>query len=159
MIRYSLACEREHAFEAWFASSSAYDDQRARGLVTCPACGSTEIGKTLMVPALARAAPGEQPAPAAAPPAVPPPAPQPAPVALLGEKEKALRAMVRAVRSEVMKHAEDVGDRFADEARRIHHGEAEKKSIYGKATPDEARALAEEGVEFHPLPSLPEEGN
>jgi hypothetical protein len=164
MIRYDLACARGHAFDAWFRSSADYDTQAARGLLSCPMCGSAEVEKALMAPAVstsrrrastavaaqAEAAVADTPAPAAAPAE---------PVAVLSEHDLKLRAMVRRLRAELTAKATDVGDRFADEARKMHYGEADRTSIYGRATPDEARALVEEGIEFHPLPGLPDERN
>ncbi len=163
MIRYALACEDAHEFESWFPSSDSYETQRARGLVTCPACGSAKVEKQIMAPRVARtdrprAAPLPEPKPAAAEtPPVPAPAPQP--MALLGEQERAMRAMLKALREHVTKTADYVGERFADEARKIHYGEIEQRPIYGEANPDDAKALLEEGIEVHPLPVVPDERN
>ena len=150
MIRYALACEQAHAFESWFPSSTAYDDQAARGLVRCPVCDSMKVEKQIMAPALGRS---EERAPVPAPTA--PPAPQP--VALLSEKEQAFRAMLRAVREHVERTADYVGPGFATEARRMHEGEIEHRSIYGEASADEVRALHEDGIDVHPLPLLPDD--
>lgn len=163
MIRYALACDRGHAFDGWFRSSADFDAQAARGLLTCPACGSEKVEKALMTPAIGRsdrerpaepveAAPAEQPAAAEAP-AEPPPGM----VALLTERDQELRAMLRAVREKLTANSENVGDKFAETARQMHNEEVEHRSIYGRATPEEAREMAEEGIEFHPLPGLPEE--
>ncbi len=152
MIKYALACEQAHAFESWFASSDAFEAQRKRGFVTCPVCDSPEVGKQIMAPALARR--DRDPAPR--PPAE---AAEAQPMALLSEPEQQLRAMLKALREHVTKNAENVGDRFADEARRMHYGEAEHRSIYGEANPHEAKALWEEGIEVHPLPLLPDDRN
>ena len=159
MIRYSLACERGHEFESWFASSAAYDKQAKRGLVACPLCGSTKVGKAVMAPSVARkdkGAPAQLPVPVAAN-ANAPQAPQK--VAMLGEPERQLRDMIRALRKHVAENADYVGRRFPEEARQMHHGEIEHRSIWGEASPDEAKALAEEGVEVHPLPMLPDDRN
>jgi hypothetical protein len=150
MIRYALACHNAHAFESWFPSGDAYEAQAARGLVECPVCGSTRVGKQLMAPAVARTD--------RAPAAVPVPQP-PQPVAALSEPERQLRALIRAVREHVTRNADYVGDRFADEARKIHYGDEEERSIYGEASADEVRALLEEGVEISPLPVAPDERN
>ena len=116
-----------------------------------------------MAPAVARTDRGPRPSKQAEPaetPAAEAPAPAtPAPVALMGEKEVAFRAMLTALHDHVAKNAEHVGPRFAEEALKIHHGEAEERAIYGEATPDDARMLHEEGVDFLPLPRLPGSGN
>lgn len=155
MIKYALACDQAHAFESWFPSSDAYETQRKRGFVTCPVCDSREVEKQIMAPALARR---DRDAPAR--PAVPGPAAAEAqPVALLSEREQRLRAMLKALREHVTASAENVGERFADEARRMHYGEAEHRSIYGEAKLEDAEALWEEGIEVHPLPILPDDRN
>lgn len=152
MIRYALACDQAHDFESWFPSSEAYDQQAARGLVTCPVCDSGKVTKRIMAPSVARSD-------KAAPPAVSAPAPAPQAMALLSEPEQKLRALVRAFREHVMANAENLGPRFADEARRIHYGEAEERSICGEASPAEAQALVEEGIGILPLPVLPDDRN
>jgi hypothetical protein len=160
MIRYTLACERRHEFESWFANSSAYDKQAKRGLVACPICGSTKVEKAIMAPRLARTdAPIDVPeAPAA--PAAPAAAPEmPAPVAMISPQERELRTKLRELRDHLTKNAENVGRKFPDEARKMHYGDIEHRSIYGEASPQEAKDLHEEGVEFHPLPVLPDERN
>ena len=163
MIRYSLACGRGHEFESWFASSAAYDKQAKRGLVACPACGSTKVEKAIMAPRLARS---DTPidVPAAAPPAAPdapaaPAAQAPAPVAMISPQERELRKKLKELREYVTKNADYVGPRFPEQARKIHYGEIEHRSIYGEASPQEAKELHEEGIEFHPLPILPDERN
>jgi hypothetical protein len=161
MIRYSLACERGHEFESWFANSSAYDKQAKRGLVACPVCGSTKIEKTIMAPRLARSEKAiDVPAPAPAPAAAPAPAPQVAePVAMISPQERELRAKLKELRDHLVKNAENVGRKFPDEARKMHYGDIEHRSIYGEASPQEAKELHEEGIEVHPLPILPDERN
>jgi hypothetical protein len=163
MIRYALACDRAHEFESWFPSSAAYDAQRKRGLVACPVCGSEKVEKQIMAPRLARTDKepiGAPPAPATAPAAPTlPEAPVPQPVAVFSEKERELRAMFKALREHVQRNADHVGDRFPDEARKMHYGEIEHRSIYGEATPVEARELIEEGIEIHPLPIIADERN
>lgn len=157
MIRYALACQNGHDFESWFRGSEDFDRQNARGLVNCPVCGSASVAKQLMAPSVARTDRGrtidqtgvavtETPAPEAG-------------VALLSEREAQLRAMLRAVREQVVANSEDVGKRFAEEARKIHYGESEQRSIFGEASPEDARALNEEGIEFHPLPVVPDDRN
>jgi hypothetical protein len=159
MIRYALVCEHGHEFESWFADSAAYDRQARRKLLSCPHCGSSKVDKTIMAPRLARgkkaigAAEADAPA---APVAVPVPS---APVAMLSPQEQALRAKLKELRDHVTKSADNVGAKFPEEARKMHYGEAEHRSIYGVASPEEAAELSEEGIEFHPLPILPDERN
>lgn len=168
MIRYALHCDKAHEFESWFPSSASYEEQRGRKLVSCPVCGSTRIEKTLMAPQVARKdRRPERPKPGSGPSGPAPAAGNPAagnpvaenPVAMVSPVEQELRARIRELREHVVKNADPVGDRFAEEARKIHYGEVEHRSIYGSATPDEARELSEEGIEFHPLPTLPDDRN
>ncbi len=134
MIRYQLICARHHEFEGWFRNSAAFDDQAERGLVTCPSCGSNKVTKALMSPGIARGgASGTDP----------------------GEFVEALRE----ARADLLTASENVGDKFAEEARKIHREEVEPRSIYGSATADEASSLRDEGVDFYPLPVLPEDHN
>ena len=167
MIRYALACEQGHEFESWFPGSADYEAQRAGGLVTCPFCGSGKVEKQIMAPSVARkdkapVRPVPAPSPAEAPPeapAPPVPAPQPQPMAVFSEQEKEFRAMVKAFREHVTKNADYVGQGFADEARKMHYGEIEHRSIYGEANLADAKELIEEGIEVHPLPIVPDERN
>ena len=161
MIRYTLACERQHSFESWFQNSAAYDKQSKRGLVTCPICGSAKVEKAIMAPRLARADVPEPPPPipAPTPPAATPPAVAKTPVAIMSSQERELRQKLKELRDHVTKNANYVGPKFPEEARKIHYGETEHRSIYGEASPDEAKALHEEGIEFHPLPILPDDQN
>ena len=163
MIRYALNCEQGHSFESWFPDSDAYDKQAKRGLVTCPHCGSAEVEKAIMAPRLSvtgkkRKAPVEQPA-APAPASAPDTAATPAPVAMISPQEQALRTKLKELRDHLTKNADNVGAKFPEEARKMHYGEIEHRSIYGVASPEEAKDLAEEGIEFHPLPNLPDERN
>lgn len=165
MIRYALACEQGHEFESWFASSDAYDKQRKRRLVACPSCGSTKIDKMLMAPQLKRtdrqrgsAGPPTPPADAT-PVEGPVPAEPATPVAIMSDRERELRAKLKELRDHVARNADYVGPKFAEEARRMHYGETEHRSIYGEASPDDAKSLHDEGIEFHPLPILPDERN
>jgi hypothetical protein len=159
MIRYTLVCERQHEFESWFANSAAYDKQAKRGLVACPICGSSKVEKAIMAPRLARSDKRIDVPPA--PPAAPVPAAPdtPAPVAMVSPQERELRSKLKELRDHLTKNAENVGRKFPDEARKMHYGEIEHRSIYGEASPQEAKDLHEEGVEFHPLPTLPDEHN
>lgn len=160
MIRYALTCEKGHAFESWFADSGAYDRQAKRGLVTCPQCGSVKVEKAIMAPRLVTSKKrntAEAPAEAAA--AETPAAEAPAPVAMVSPQEREFRAKLKELRDHLVKNADHVGPKFPEEARKMHYGEIEYRSIYGEASPDEAKALVEEGIEVHPLPVLPEERN
>jgi hypothetical protein len=160
MIRYTLVCERGHEFDSWFQNSSAYDKQNKRGLVTCPACNSAKVEKAIMAPRLARADIVDPPQPAPSPPAVVPQAlVAKTPVAIMSSQERELRQKLKELRDHVTKNANYVGPKFPEEARKIHYGETEHRSIYGEASPDEAKALHEEGIEFHPLPLLPDDQN
>ena len=161
MIRYALTCEHGHDFESWFANSAAYEKQAKRALVNCPRCGSIKVEKAIMTPRLARSDAGKQRPPAPGPAAETPAARAPAkmPVALMSPQESELRQKLKELREHVTKNANYVGPRFPEEARKIHYGETEHRSIYGEASPDDARALHEEGIEFHPLPNIPDEFN
>ena len=136
MIRYALQCEHEHGFEAWFGSSADYDDQAARGLVECPMCGSRQVSKQIMAPAVS----GTKKAPSP-------------------EAAKAMQTMMMEAAREVRAHVEQnfdyVGDAFAREARDIHEGRSEKREIYGEATPAEVKKLKDDGVPCAPLPAAP----
>ena len=170
MIRYALHCDRGHAFESWFQNSVAYDKQAKKKLVTCPVCGSEKIEKAMMAPnvapSFASAGSADDVAapqlPAIPPPPTPAPAPQPtakAAVAMVSAAERELRQKLKEIRDHVTKNASYVGARFPEEARKIHYGETKHRSIYGEASPDEAKELHEEGIEFHPLPILPDDQN
>ncbi len=157
MIHYNLQCERSHGFDGWFRSSGDFDLQAGSGLLSCPVCGSAKVEKALMAPAVRTAEKAAESLPIA--PDERAKLPNSGDVALLGDKEQRLRAMIRELRDEVTKNAENVGPRFAKVARQMHEGEIEKASVYGKASPEEIKSLADDGIEFHPLPSLPDEGN
>jgi hypothetical protein len=152
VIRYALQCEARHGFESWFSNSAAFDRQAARGLVTCPLCGSAKVEKAIMAPALGAGGRDAVPAPA-------PAEPEKTPVAIVSKEEGELRKKLKELRDHVVKNADYVGEKFPEEARRMHYGEIEHRSIYGEASPNAASALAEEGIEFHPLPRLPDEQN
>ncbi|RYE88709.1 MAG: DUF1178 family protein [Hyphomicrobiales bacterium] len=141
MIQYSLVCDNDHKFDAWFRNAEAYDEQSARGIVTCPICNSDKVGKGLMAPSVSRANSDK--------------------VALsIGHpQQNQLREALRALRNKVTAEADYVGDKFADEARKIHFKEADARGIYGEATREEVASLLEDGVDFMPLPSVPEEHN
>lgn len=172
MIRYALNCDQGHSFESWFANSGAYDKQAKRGLVTCPVCGSAKVEKAIMAPNLAPSpslSGAAEPRPPAHPPTTPappslqqtapmPPAPK-TPVAMMSAAERELRHKLKELRDHITKNAHYVGPRFPEEARKIHYGEAEHRSIFGEASPEDAKQLHEEGIEFHPLPILPDDKN
>ena len=160
MIRYALTCQQGHQFESWFQDSAAYDKQAKRGLVSCPHCGSAKVDKAIMAPRLSATAKKRSrtiEAPATTPETAP--APAPAPVAMISPQEQEIRAKLKELRDHLTKNADNVGTKFPEEARKMHYGETEHRSIYGVASPDEAKELSEEGIEFHPLPSLPDERN
>lgn len=131
MIVYDICCANDHRFEAWFKNADAFDAQAAQGAVACPDCGTTEVRKAPMAPAVSTRRAGP-------------------PVAVV----EAMRAL-RSIQEHVEKTFEPVGTRFADEARKIHLGETEARGIYGSTTPEEAKALKDEGVPFASLPWLP----
>jgi hypothetical protein len=168
MIHYALVCDQGHSFESWFQNSAAYDKQAKRALIACPVCGSAKVEKAIMAPRLARS--DTAPAPAATPPLPPPvnpaampPTPMPPPgksaVAMMPPAERELRKKLKELRDHITKNANYVGARFPEEARKIHYGETEHRSIYGEASAEEAKELHEEGIEFHPLPVLPDDQN
>jgi hypothetical protein len=159
MIRYNLRCERGHGFESWFQSSTAYEAQEKRKLVSCPACGSVKVERAIMAPQIVSktksdAAPAPAPAPAPATEAA-----APASTPLMMAQERELRAKIKELRDHIVKNADNVGERFPSEARKMHYGDVEHRPIYGEASPEEARSLIDEGVEVSPLPVLPEDRN
>ena len=141
MIHYALVCENAHQFEAWFRNADAYEDQHRHGIVTCPVCNSVSVEKAPMAPAVNRSGSEK--------------------VSLsIGHPEHAqIREALRALRQKVVSEADYVGDKFAEEARKIHFKDVEARGIYGEATRDEVASLIEDGVDFMPLPNLPEEHN
>jgi hypothetical protein len=158
MIRYTLRCDHGHAFESWFQNSAAYEAQEKRKLVSCPVCGSAKVERAIMAPQIvskkARDSAASAPAPATEV-AVKAPASTP----LLMAQERELRAKLKELRDHIVKTADNVGERFPNEARKMHYGDIEHRPIYGEASPDEARSLIEEGVEVTPLPVLPDDRN
>ncbi len=141
MISFSLTCEQDHGFDAWFRNGEDFDRQKKRGLVECPHCGSKKVEKALMAPAVSTGRRKEKLALAAT------------------AEQKAMMAQLKAMTEKVRENADYVGDRFAEEARKIHVGETEARGIYGEATPEEAKGLAEDGVGFMPLPVFPDDRN
>lgn len=134
MIKYALQCDAAHEFEGWFGASADYDDQVQRGLIACPVCGSTDVSKQIMAPAVA----GTKAQRAAS------------------AMDPNMREMMMTAMGEVRRHVEEnfdnVGDAFAKEARAIHEGKSEERGIYGEASPAEVKALVEDGVRVAPLP-------
>ncbi|MBX3532286.1 MAG: DUF1178 family protein [Rhizobiaceae bacterium] len=141
MIKFSLVCERDHEFDGWFRNSDDFDTQKKRGFVACPVCNSAKVDKALMAPAVSTGKKKEK-------------------IALaVGEEQKKMLQQFHELGRKLREGAENVGDKFADEARKIHFGETEARGIYGEASPDEVKGLLDDGVEFMPLPPLPEERN
>ncbi len=159
MIRYTLRCERDHGFESWFQSSSAYDSQVRRKLVTCPVCNSTKVEKAIMAPQIVSKKGRDNAVPATPTPSAPAETTASESTPLLMAQERELRAKLKELRDHIVKNADNVGERFPNEARKMHYGDIEHRPIYGEASPDEARALIEEGVEVAPLPVLPDDRN
>jgi hypothetical protein len=149
MIHYTLVCDREHLFEGWFRSSGDFDDQVAGGLVACPTCGSTAVTRAPMAPNVQTGRAREERRETTERQTVMMPDPT----------QKMMLEALREIRKKVTENATYVGERFAEEARKMHYGEAERQGIWGEATSQEATALAEEGIEIQPLPELPEERN
>jgi len=141
VIQYSLHCSKGHQFDAWFKNAAAYDDQQARGIVTCAVCGDGAVEKAPMAPAVARTD-GDKPS-----------------MGAVNPDAARFRELLRAYRNRVTKDADYVGDKFAEEARKIHFEEVEARGIYGEATRDDVMGLLDDGIDFVPLPDLPEEHN
>ena len=153
MIHYQLRCSQQHEFDGWFKDSAAFEQQAQRGLVDCPVCGDVKVTRALMAPAVTTrdAAPAERPVPVPAPAA----GAEAAPVAAAGKMPAHIRAMLQRLRSEVEKNCDYVGPEFAEEARRMHRGESDKRGIYGETTPEQAELLAEDGIEVARIPWVP----
>ena len=180
MIRYTVRCRAGHEFEGWYRDSKTYESLQAAGAISCPDCGSDEVRRAPMAPALSgtKATRRDEPLPvdrddgdgsssgpapesasasASAPPTAPPTAP-PAPAQVSAEDAKRIHVMGKIreamveMRRHVEKNADYVGPKFADEARKIHYGETGQRSIYGEATDDESEALRDEGIEFGRIP-------
>lgn len=165
MIVFDLKCAGSHVFEAWFGSSNDYEDQRVRGLISCPLCGNGEIAKAVMAPAVSpksnqsrRGTPAvaAEAMPAAVPAPISLPAASPASLPVQNMPEPAqIRAVLEALakaQHEALRDSTWVGRQFADKARAMHYGEEDHSAIHGEVAPEEARALIEEGVEVAPLP-------
>ena len=144
---FNLRCSQGHGFEGWFGSEDDHAQQVERGLLTCPLCGDHDV---VRLPSAPRLNLSTSPREASSGPVQP--AAEPRPSARAADPDQQMQAhWLRAVR-EVLDRTEDVGERFPEEARRIHHGESEERGIRGQATPEEREALREEGIEVHSLP-------
>ena len=148
MISFSLSCDKGHEFDGWFRNSAAFDEQAEKGILECPVCGSHAVTKGLMAPAIP-AKSNTKSDDAKAPVFAGEPDP----------KMAELVEQVRQLRNHVESTADYVGDKFPEEARKIHYEEAEKRGIYGEASLEEARDLIEEGVGVLPIPRVPEDHN
>jgi hypothetical protein len=157
MIRYNLRCDCGHAFESWFQNSSAYESQEKRKLVSCPSCGSVKVERAIMAPQIVSKNGRDTAAPSSA--AAPTEVAAPASTPLMMAQERELRVKLKELRDHIVKNADNVGERFPNEARKMHYGDIEHRPIYGEASPDEARSLIDEGVEVSPLPVLPDDRN
>src|ERR1700749_1078623 len=155
MIRYTLRCDRDHTFESWFQNSAAYDSQAKCKLVSCPVCDSVKVEKAIMAPRIVSKRSRERAEPVPAPAS--PPAAGSTPLLMAQERE--LRAKIKELRDHIVKNADNVGEKFPNEARKMHYGDIEHRPIYGEASPEEAKSLIEEGVEVSPLPVLPDDRN
>lgn len=133
VIRYNLICRHEHEFEAWFSSSADYDAQRKKRLVECPICGSAKVEKAIMAPNVATARKKAD---------------------TQTKRSAMMNEIASKIREEIASNCDDVGDKFADEARAIHYGEKPERGIYGQATADEAASLQDEGIAALPLPDV-----
>ena len=142
MIRYSLVCDNGHAFEGWFSESADFDRQVEAGFLTCPSCNSATVSKSLMAPSVSTARRKDEKRAVA-----------------MDMAQKQVMAKLREAVTAIRASAEDVGEKFPEEARKIHYGEADARGIIGKASFEEVRALVDEGIEVAPLPVLPDDAN
>jgi hypothetical protein len=149
MIKFALACDKGHGFESWFPDGAAYQTQSRRGLIACPECGSTRVDKAIMAPAVLSGPRAERADREAAP----------VPVALIDERQRALREAVRKLRREIEANTDDVGAKFPEVARAIHSGETPDRAIRGQASRAEVEALLEDGIGVLPVPFAPDDFN
>jgi hypothetical protein len=141
MIRFNLVCDAGHEFDGWFRSNDDYEGQQKRGLVSCPTCHSAKVGKALMAPAVSTGRKQEK-------------------IALaVGAEQRQMLTKLKEMADQVRQNADYVGEKFAEEARKIHFGEVERRGIYGEASLEEVKSLAEDGVDFMPLPTFPDDHN
>lgn len=156
MIHYQLRCDAGHAFDSWFRDSAGFDRQVATGLVECPDCGSVKVARALMAPAIPKKGRARAATPAVEP--ISAPASDPVPTegtAVTGPMPARVVALLQKMRAEVEARCDYVGNQFAEEARRMERGESDRRGIYGEATPDEAEALRDEGIEIGQIPWVP----
>lgn len=146
MIKFTLACEAGHDFEGWFGSSKDYETQLQRDLVSCPFCGSLKVEKALMAPSVSTSRTKAK-------------IQQKINVATVNKSRQAMFAELKEMRDKITENAEDVGEKFPEEARKIHYGESQERGIYGEASPEDVKDLVEEGVKIAPLPVLPDDKN
>jgi hypothetical protein len=159
VIQYALACDKGHTFESWFQNSAAYDKQAKRKLIECPMCGSAKVEKAIMAPRLARKDKSTSIAVREDMAQTETTAPDSSPVAMISPQEHEFRKKLKELRDHLTANADNVGKKFPEEARKMHYGETEHRSIYGEASAEDAKELHEEGIAFHPLPVLPDERN
>ena len=152
MIHYALTCQQAHEFESWFPSSEAFEQQKTRGLIACPICGSIEVEKQIMAPSVSEKTRQKSSN-------LQTTQQDTGSVTLLSEREQQMRTLLRTLHQHIQTHAEHVGQRFPEEARKIHYGESEERSIYGEASPEDTRSLLEEGISIMALPNLPDDQN
>ena len=163
MIKYQLICDKLHEFEGWFGDSAAFESQQESGLLNCPVCGSADVRRALMAPNLASAKTRKTDLAKQQPSVQPGLQPQPRPQASAALPAAAsltmheLMSTMRALQTKIREECRDVGNDFAEEARKIHYGEAEPEGIYGQATAEEREALDEEGIEIMDMPWLPKD--
>ena len=139
-MKFQLECKNTHAFEGWFRSNDDFEKQQKRGLLECPICGTHEVSKTLMAPSVATGRSKEKIAVAAGQVA-----------------QQQMMAKMMELAKEVKSKADNVGEKFPEEARKIHYGESKARAIYGKATTHEVTELVDEGVDILPLPDVPDD--
>ena len=163
MIKYQLICDKLHEFEGWFGDSAAFESQQKSDLLNCPVCGSADVRRALMAPNLASAKTRKTDLAEQQPSVQPGLQPQPRPQASAALPAAAsltmheLMSTMRALQTKIREECRDVGNDFAEEARKIHYGETEPEGIYGQATAEEREALDEEGIEIMDMPWLPKD--
>ncbi len=155
MIHYQLICSQDHPFDGWFRDSATFDSQAKSGLVACPSCGDSVVHRALMAPAIGRRRAPARTAPIVADAPAPPVATGSQPVVTGAVLPDQVRALLQRMRADVERTCEHVGTKFAEEARAIHNGESESRGIYGETTPEQAEALADDGIEIARIPWIP----
>ena len=141
MIRYDLVCENEHFFESWFKDSKTYQKQLKANEIVCPECSSCSISKSLMAPGIPKKTNTENGN------------------VIANSSSSTLNNAIRKIRNEIKKNSEYVGDKFPEEARKIHYNEAEMRSIYGEASKKEITDLVDEGIDIIQIPEIPDDKN